>query len=79
MVPSKSSYYNVTGLWGWASVPTAVEQACLIQATRLFKRKGAAFGVAGSPELGNELRLLSRLDPDVEVTLGKFVRWWGAV
>lgn len=50
-------------------VPGPVELACLIQASRWFKRKDAPFGIAGSPELGSELRLLSKLDPDVEVLL----------
>jgi hypothetical protein len=60
---------EVTARWGWAAVPAVVTQACLIQAGRLFKRKDAPFGVAGSPELGSELRLLDRIDPDVAVLL----------
>ncbi len=60
---------QVTARWGWAAVPAVVTQACLIQAGRLFKRKDAPFGVAGSPELGSELRLLDRVDPDVAVLL----------
>lgn len=69
---------QVTALWGWTAVPDTVKQATLIQAHRFFMRRDAAFGVAGSPDLGNELRLLSKLDPDVAVMLTRYVRWWGA-
>jgi len=43
--------------------------ATVLQANRLLKRRHAPFGVAGSPELGSELRLLARVDPDVAVSL----------
>jgi hypothetical protein len=29
---------KVTGVWGWASVPIAVKQATILQASRIFKR-----------------------------------------
>lgn len=67
---------TVTAQFGWAAVPTAVKQATLMQAARFFKRRDAAFGVAGSPELGSELRLLAKVDPDVAVALGPYQRWW---
>jgi hypothetical protein len=65
---------EITARWGWAAVPVVVTQACLIQAARFFKRKDAPFGVTGSPELGSELRLLERLDPDVALLLNGLVR-----
>lgn len=65
---------TVTAKWGWSAVPVAVQQAALLQASRFFKRKDAAFGVAGSPELGSELRLLAKVDPDVAVVLGPYQR-----
>lgn len=64
----------VTGLWGWSEVPEAVTEACLLQASRVFARRTTPFGIAGSPELGSELRLLSRLDADVPVILSGLVR-----
>jgi hypothetical protein len=70
---------SVTGLFGWASVPTVVKDACLIQASRFFVRRDSPYGVTGSPEAGSELRLLDRLDPDVAVLLAPVRRWWGAV
>lgn len=69
---------KVTARWGWTTVPDTVKQATLLQASRFFKRRDAPFGVAGSPELGSELRLLAKVDPDVAVALGPYVRWWAA-
>jgi hypothetical protein len=59
---------RVKGVWGWPSLPSEVNQACLIQSSRLFIRKQSPFGIAGTPELGT-VRLSSRLDPDVEALL----------
>jgi hypothetical protein len=58
-----------------------VEQATLLQASRFHARRFSPYGVAGSPELGSELRLLAKLDADVELALSKaqLVRWWAAV
>lgn len=64
----------VTALWGWSEVPVPVKAAVLMQASRFFARRGAPFGVAGSPEMGNELRLLAKLDPDVSVALRGYHR-----
>lgn len=65
---------TVTAKFGWTAVPVPVKQAALLQASRFFKRRDAPFGVAGSPELGSELRLLARVDPDVAVTLRPYIR-----
>lgn len=65
---------EVRAQFGWTEVPTAVVQATLLQASRLLARRDSPFGVAGSPEAGNEIRLLARLDPDVEVTLRDYIR-----
>lgn len=67
-----------TDRWGWSAVPVTVAMATLLQASRLAWRRNAPAGVAGSPELGSELRLLARLDPDVAVSLADYVRWWAA-
>lgn len=77
--PGYANAIRVTGLFGWPSVPAVVGSACLIQAARFFVRRDASFGIAGSPELGNEMRLLDRLDPDVAVLLSSVKRYWGAV
>jgi hypothetical protein len=62
---------KVTGVWGWSAVPSEVNFATLIQASRLFNRRSSPFGIAGSPEMGT-VRLYSRLDADVEVLLRPF-------
>lgn len=54
---------RVTARWGWPVVPDVVEQAALIQAQRLFKRKDSPEGVLGSAEWGTVR--VSRIDPDV--------------
>jgi len=43
---------QITGTWGWPSVPPTVSQACLELATEWFKRKDAPFGIAGAGDLG---------------------------
>lgn len=69
---------KVTATFGWTAVPTAIKQATLMQASRLLSRRDSPFGVAGSPEMGSELRLLAKLDPDVAVTIAPYRRFWGA-
>lgn len=66
---------EVTALSGWTAVPSAVKAATLIQAARFFKRKDSPYGVAGSPDMGNEMRLLARVDPDVAVMLAPYRVW----
>lgn len=73
-LPCRASEVAVTALWGWTAVPDTVKQATLLQASRFFKRRDAPFGIAGSPDQGSELRLLARVDPDVQVTLRSYRR-----
>lgn len=65
-----------TARWGWTAVPVPVEQATALQASRFLARRLSPFGVAGSPQDGSEIRLLSKVDPDVAVALnrGRYVR-----
>lgn len=86
MLPRSTTYLpwtlsgiQVTALWGWAATPSVVTQAALIQAARFFVRRDSAYGVAGSPALGSEVRLQARLDPDVALLLTSVKRTWGAV
>lgn len=64
---------RVTARWGWPEVPTAVEQATLLQATRLAKRPGSPEGVAGSADWG--LVRIPNLDPDVKALLAYLTRY----
>lgn len=70
----RESGVQVTGLWGWTAVPDAIKEACLLQASRLMARRDSPFGIAGSRDVGSELRLLAKVDPDVEVALGDYKR-----
>lgn len=69
---------TIDGAWGWLAVPTSVKEATMLQGTRLAARRDSPFGVAGSPTDGSEIRLLARVDPDVETVIGKKFRreWW---
>lgn len=64
---------RIKGVWGWSAIPAEINQAALIQSSRLFIRKQSPFGIAGTPELGT-VRLTSRLDPDVEALVRPFKR-----
>jgi hypothetical protein len=63
---------KITGKFGWSSCPDAVREACIIQSMRLFKRKDAPFGIAGSNEFGT-LQVVPQLDPDVKFMLEPYV------
>lgn len=76
---SKDAAVEVTARYGWTTVPDQVKQATLLQATRILERRNSPYGIAGSPDTGSELRLLAKLDVDVAVILGPYVRQWGAV
>lgn len=62
---------EIKGVWGWPEIPAEINMATLIQAARLFTRRQSPFGIAGSPELGT-VRLMSKLDADVEMLLRAF-------
>lgn len=64
--------------WGWTAVPSSVLHATLLEAAETFARRNAPFGIAGSPEMGSELRLLAKVDPDAARLLAPFKRHWGA-
>jgi len=55
---------KIQGTYGWPAVPIAIKQACIIQASRIFKRLDSPLGIAGFGDLG-AIRVSSQLDPDV--------------
>ncbi|HMA78045.1 MAG TPA: head-tail connector protein [Candidatus Paceibacterota bacterium] len=55
---------RVTGEWGFASTPTAITQATVILASRIFKRNDSPLGVAGFGDIG--VIRVGKMDPDVE-------------
>lgn len=62
---------QITGVWGWSAVPTAVKQATIIQAMRIFKRLDSPLGVISSPDTGF-FRVSNRIDPDVAMLLNSY-------
>lgn len=70
------SWMTVLARWGFAlDVPPSVYQACLLQASRIYSRRNSPYGVAGSPDLGSEMRLLAKVDADVAVLLAGKIRY----
>lgn len=58
----RSGRVQITGKWGWAAVPDAVIQACLLQAARIFTRKDTPQGEAGWADFG---RVTMGTDPEI--------------
>lgn len=63
---------QVTATWGHP-LPKQIIEATLLVAARLFHRKTAPFGIAGTSDAG--MIRLSKADPDVESLLAPFVRY----
>lgn len=51
----KHGRFRVTGLWGWASVPADVRQACMILAADTYQQKDSPYGIM-SDQFGALLR-----------------------
>jgi hypothetical protein len=64
-VNSNQASVQVTGVFGFATVPTAVRQACILSALRAYKRYESPTGVLGFSDIG-AVRVGTKLDPDVE-------------
>jgi len=50
--PDKYDTVEITGVWGWPTVPRAIQMAALMLAKETFKSKDAFGGVAGFGEFG---------------------------
>lgn len=65
---------KVVGDWGYVvngEPPAAVVEACLLQASRLYARRGAPLGILQSTDLGTFTRI-SKADPDVMALLSPY-------
>lgn len=69
--PTVRKGIKITGVWGWPTVPSAVEEAATLLAIRWFKRKDAPFGIAGVNELG-QVQMMGSSDPDVKAMLASY-------
>ena len=56
---------QITAKFGWSAVPETIEQATLIQAIRLWKRKDTPFNVFGNETTGQQ-ELFTKFDPDAK-------------
>lgn len=72
-VQAEQALVKLTAVFGWASVPTAITQACIIQASRIFKRLDSPLGIAGFGDMG-AMRVSRYLDPDVEQLVAPYRR-----
>jgi hypothetical protein len=65
--PLRNDRVQITGVFGWPTVPWAIKQAALILAADTFKLKDAPFGVASfgdfAMRVGNNPRTMSFLAP----------------
>jgi hypothetical protein len=61
---------EVRGLWGWSAIPTAIRQATVILASRIFKRNDSPLGVAGFGDIG--IIRVGKLDPDVDALISPY-------
>lgn len=74
--PTHRKGVKIIGKFGFClttQLPAAIEQACLLQCTRIWKRRDAPFGVVSNPA-GGSMRLISDLDPDVQQSLEPYRR-----
>ena len=55
---------QVTGTFGFSSVPTAIKQATVLLSARIFKRNDSPGGVMGFGDLG--VVRVGRMDPDID-------------
>lgn len=63
---------QIAARFGWAFTPPEVEQACLLKAAQLFKRKDAPYGVAQFGDIAAVQ--ITRADKDVLELLWPYVR-----
>jgi hypothetical protein len=66
-ISGKEATVQVVGTFGFSAVPTAIKQATVILASRIFKRNDSPLGVAGFGDLG--VIRVGRIDPDVEAMI----------
>lgn len=71
-VSARRKTLQVTAKFGWPSVPEEIEEATILKASQLFRRKDAVLGMVNFADFG-PMRI-SRKDHDVIELIGNFVR-----
>lgn len=69
----KAAPLQVTARFGWSAIPEQVEQACILRAAQVFKRRESITGVAGVNGFG-PIRISRSRDPDVAAMLDDFLK-----
>lgn len=69
--PYTQALVYITAQWGWAAVPTDVNQAAIIQSVSTFKASDVPFGATPFPETG-VIRLKEALHPTAERLLRSY-------
>lgn len=76
MFPLYEAAVEIVGKFGYctlANIPDLVREATLLQSYRWYMRSEAPFGVVGSAEMG-QMRAITKIDPDVEMSLSSLMR-----
>jgi hypothetical protein len=71
-VNANEASVQITGVWGFSTIPTAVKQATIILSMRQFKRYDSPTGVMGFGDLG--VMRVGAVDPDIQALLMPFRR-----
>ena len=69
----KQATVRIEGVYGFTPVPIQVTQACIIQASRIYKRLDSPLGVAGFGDMG-AIRV-GKVDPDVAGLIRPFKKF----
>jgi hypothetical protein len=75
-VEADQALVKLTAVFGWASVPIGITQACIIQSSRIFKRLDSPLGIMSFGDMG-AIRVSKYLDPDVEQLVAPYRRLRG--
>mgnify|MGYP007083425884 FL=1 len=67
---------RIQGVFGFTPTPIQVTQACVIQASRIFKRLDSPLGVAGFGDMG--AMRVGKTDPDVSMLIRPFKKYSAA-
>lgn len=72
----KQATVRIEGTYGFTPVPKQIEQACVIQGSRIFKRLDSPLGFAGFTDMG--VARVGRVDPDVAMLIRPFKKYAAA-
>jgi hypothetical protein len=69
--PSYPNGIKISGVWGWDAIPDPVVDACLLLASRLFRRAESPLGMVGVAEF--PAQRIPQADPDVMQLLAPYI------